>query len=123
MIKRMLAVGALGSVGFLGLTALPAGAASHLGPNVNLKDKAGVLLFKPATLNLTQGKGKQCKATNYGFSITNKSGATQEIDDGGTPFFSQVPGQVNYLCSGVGTSIFTVEGSGATLTVNVAPKP
>ncbi len=58
MIKRMLAVGALGSVGFLGLTALPAGAASHLGPNVNLKNKAGMLKFAPSTLNLTLGKGK-----------------------------------------------------------------
>jgi hypothetical protein len=122
MIKRMLAVGALGSAGFLGLTALPAGAA-HLGPNVNLKDKAGVLQFKPSTLNLTQGKGKVCKATNYGFSITNKSGASQNIDDGGNFFFTSAPGQVNFICTGVGTSVFTVEGSGATLTVNVAPKP
>jgi hypothetical protein len=122
MIKRMLAVGALGSVGFLGLTALPAGAA-HLGPNVNLKDKAGVLKFAPNTLNLTLGKGKTCKATNYAFSITNKSGETENIDDGGNPFFTSAPGQVNFICVGVGTSIFTVEGSGATLTVNMAPKP
>jgi hypothetical protein len=122
VIKRILGVGALASVGVLGFSALPAGAAHNIGPNVNLKDSGGVLKFKPAKLNLVQGKGK-CKSTNYGFSITNKSGATQAIDDGGSFFFDSAPGQVNYLCSGAGTSIFTVEGSGATLTVNVSPKP
>jgi hypothetical protein len=57
MIKRILAVGTLGLVGVLGLSALSAGA-SNIGPNVNLKDKAGVTKFAPKTLNLTLSKGK-----------------------------------------------------------------
>lgn len=120
MIKRILGVGALASVGVLGLSALPAGAV-HLGPNVNLKDKAGVLKFKPGTLNLVAGGGKTCKATNYSFSITNNSGADQEIDDNGSPFFASPAGAKTFVCVGVGTSTFTVEGSSATLTVNMAP--
>jgi hypothetical protein len=120
VIKRIVAVGALGSVGFLGLSALPAGAATHLGPNVNLKVKSDVLKFKPGTLNLTLGKGKKCTATNYAFSITNKTGSTEEIDDGGSPFFSMAPGQENFLCTGVGTSTFSVDGTSATLTVNMS---
>ena len=123
MMKRMLAAGALGSVGFLGLSALPAGA-SHLGPNVNLKDKASVLKFAPSTLNLTLGKGKTCKATNYAFSITNKSGSNQDIDFDGNPFITAMPPNgVSFICVGVGTSTYSVPGTGATLTVNMAPKP
>jgi hypothetical protein len=122
MIKKVLAIGALGSIGFLGMTAIPAGAATNIGPNVNLKDKAGVIKFAPKTLNLTLSKGKKCKSTNFAFSITNKSGATQNIDFDGNPFFTSAPGQVNDICVGVGTSTYSAEGTGATLTINMAPR-
>jgi len=120
MIKRILAVGALGSVGVLGLSALPAGAAPHLGPNVNLKLKNDVLNFKPRTLNLTVSSGTKCKVSNYEFSITNKSGSSQNIDLGGNPWQTMTSGEELFFCSGVGTLQFTVPGTGATLTVNTS---
>ncbi len=121
MIKRILAVGTLGSVGVLGLSALPAGAA-NIGPNVNLKDKAGVTKFAPKTLNLTLSKGKICSSKNFAFSITNKTSLVEMVDVNGAPFLALSPGGVSDVCVGVGTSTFTVEGTSATLTVNMAPK-
>lgn len=79
MIKRILAVSAIGAVGMLGMNAIPAGASSHIGPNVNLKMKNGVLKFVPSTLNVPVKPGKKCKVTSYQFSITNKSGSTQTV--------------------------------------------
>lgn len=118
MFKRILAVSALGTVGALGVTALPA-SAGNIGPNVNLKLKNGVLKLSPKTLSLTVAGGPKCKAgTNYSFSITNKSGSTQNIDVNGNPFISNLgSGSEAFVCQGVGTSTYTVEGSGATLTV------
>jgi hypothetical protein len=121
MIKRILAVGTLGSLGVLGLSALPAGAA-NIGPNVNLKDKAGVTKFTPKTLNLTLSKGKICSSKNFAFSITNKTSLVEMVDVNGAPFLALSPGAVSDVCVGVGTSTFTVEGASATLTVNMAPK-
>jgi hypothetical protein len=120
MIKRILAVSALGSVGLLGLTALPAGATT--GPSVNLKMKAGgALKFSPKTLHLTAGKGTKCNAKHNSFVLTNQSGSSVEIDFGGGPFFASAPGQVNSICQGIGTGTYTVEGSStASLTVTVA---
>lgn len=119
MIKRILAVLALGTVGLLGLTALPAGAA--MGPNVNLKEKAGVLKFKPKTLDLKVGKGKTCKATNYSFSITNKTKSSQEIDYDGNPFTTVPASGESFICIvGVGTSVYSVPNTSAILTVKVS---
>jgi hypothetical protein len=120
MIRRILAVSALGTVGVLGLTALPANA-GNIGPNVNLKMKNDVLKFKPKELNLVLSKGAKCKVTNYAFSITNKTTTTQQIDINGQPGPSLAPGGETLECVGVGTSTFTVPGTGATLTVNMAP--
>ncbi len=120
MIKRILAVSALGSVGLLGLTALPAGAAA--GPSVNLKMKAGgTLKFSSKTLHVTAGKSTKCNATHNTFILTNKTGLSEKIDFGGNPFFTSSPGQVNFICQGVGTGTYTVEGSStASLTVTVS---
>ena len=99
MIKRILAVSALGSVGLLGLSALPAGAAA--GPSVNLKMKAGgTLKFSLKTLDVTAGKSTKCNATHNTFILTNKTGLTEEIDFGGNPFFSSSPGQVEFHLPG-----------------------
>jgi hypothetical protein len=119
MIKRILAVSALGSVGVLGLTALPAGAAS--GPSINLKMKAsGALKFSSKTLDVTAGKSTKCNAKHNTFILTNATGLTEEIEFGGNPFYSAAPNQVNFICQGVGTGTYTVEGSStASLTVTV----
>lgn len=119
MIKRIMAVSALGTVGLLGLTALPAGAT--MGPNVNLKDKAGVLKFKPKTLNLTLRKGKTCSTTNYSFSITNLTKSIQDIDLDGNPFTSiQAGGKSPFCIVSTGTSTYSVPGTNVTLTVNMS---
>ncbi len=122
MIKRVLAVASISAVGVLGASAIPAGA-TNIGPNVNLKEKSGVLKFSPKTLNLVQGKGKKCKSTNYSFSVTNKTSSTETIDDGGTPFIVNLAaGSEAIVCQGVGTATYTVDGdtTGATLTVTVS---
>jgi hypothetical protein len=121
MIKRILAVSALGSVGLLGLTALPAGATA--GPNVNLKMNAvsGALKFSPKTLNLIAGTSMKCNAKHNSFSLTNKTGSNQEIDFGGNPFFNLAAGTESFICQGIGTGTYTVEGSStASLTVTVS---
>jgi hypothetical protein len=117
MIRRIVAGSAVGAVGVLGLTALPASAGT-IGPNVNLKMNASsVLKFKPKTLSLIAHGGK-CKATNYSFSITNKSGSTQNIDFGGNPFITNLAsGSEALVCQGLGTGTYTVVGTAASLTV------
>jgi hypothetical protein len=119
MIKRILAVSAVGSVGLLGLTALPAGAAT--GPSINLKMNAsGALKFSSKTLHATASKSTKCNANHNTFILTNKTGSSEEIDFGSNPFFTSAPGQVNFICQGIGTGTYTVEGSStASLTVTV----
>jgi hypothetical protein len=116
-----LAVRTPGSVGVLGLSALPAGAA-NIGPNVNLKDKEGVTKFAPKTLNLTLSRGKTRSSKNFAFRITNKTSLVEMVDVNGAPVFASSPGEVNDVCVGVGRSTFTGESTSATLTFNMAPK-
>lgn len=115
-----------------GFSAMPAGASSvpkvqfvssstaaTAGPNSNLKEnQSGVLKFKPKVFNLTEGKGKKCKATNYEFSITNTTDSQQTVDLDNNPWETMDPGSEELVCSGIGTIQFEVPGSNATLTVN-----
>src|SRR5580692_2575129 len=73
MLKRVLAVTAVGSLAVFGMTAVPSAAATkHKGPNVNLKvKKGGGVGFKPSVLDATVAPGKSCGKTNYEYSITN----------------------------------------------------
>jgi hypothetical protein len=121
VIKRILAVSAIGAVGMLGMNAIPAGASGHIGPNVNLKMKNGVLKFVPSTLNVPVKPGKKCKTTSYQFSITNKSGSTQTVLQQGNTWETFAPGEKIDSCNGGPFQWeYTVPGTSAELTVNVS---
>jgi hypothetical protein len=123
MLKRVLAVTAVGSLAVFGMTAVPSAAATkHKGPNVNLKvKKGGGVGFKPSVINATVAPGKSCGKTNYEYSITNKTNVSQNLDLDGNPFGTLSPGQVVMLCANVGeTQTYTVPGTSATLTVTTS---
>ena len=126
MIKRILAVSAIGTVGVLGLTALPAGAGTH-GPNSNLKEKNGVLKFSPKVLNVTYNPNstKPCKAVkNYEYSMTNTTKTTETLiinGDTSQPI-TFAPKSTVYGCTGTGTVTYNVQGTDTNLTINSSPK-
>jgi hypothetical protein len=116
MIKRVLAVSALGAVGVLGMTALPAGASTR-GAFINLRSKGGVLSFNPNKEKLAEVTG-DCTITNFEFNITNKTSKTQNIYYGSTLFSSLPPGGDVFGCAGgTGKSVFTVPGTSAKLKI------
>lgn len=123
MLKRVLAVTALGSLIVFGMTAVPSSASTtkHKGPNVSLKVKKGEVGFRPSVLNATVAPGKNCSKTNYEYSIANKTSVSQSLDLDGNPFGTLTPGQVVMLCANVGeTQTYTVPGTSATLTVTTS---
>jgi hypothetical protein len=89
----------------------------HIGPNSNLKIKAGDLKFSPSVLEVPVKPGK-CKANSYQFSITNTTSKSQAITLNGARWETLSPGQLEPVCTGEGTSSFAVTGTGAMLTVN-----
>jgi hypothetical protein len=131
-IKRVALGVALAAPVAAGVSVMPAGASSlpsvqaitsfrsaTAGPNSNLKENSkSVLKFSPKVFNLTEGKGKKCKSTNYEFSITNTTSSTQTVELDGQSWETMSSGQQVDVCSGVGTIKFTVPGSKATLKVN-----
>ena len=106
------------SMGFVTLTASAQAAASpthgvtfkvgvgpHSGtPNSNIKDnKKGKPIFKPKKLSCTIVQGQACN------TITNTTNGNVDIYLNGSYFFSQTPGQVNYIYyGGPGTYVYTI---------------
>jgi hypothetical protein len=109
----------------IGVSIAPAGAVGpeaivasvHRGPNSNLKIKDGNLKFSPSVLNVPVKSGK-CKPTSYQFSITNTTSTSQAVTLNAKPWETLSPGELIPVCTGVGTSSFSVNGTGAMLTVN-----
>ena len=92
-------------------------------PNVAITGKGKKALYVPATLNVTEIKGKTCSTTNYLFSITNKTNVSQEVTDNGSPFVAIAAKAKSYFCQGVGTATYGLESdSSATLTVTANPR-
>jgi hypothetical protein len=73
-------------------------------PNSNIKDnKKGKPVFKPKKLSCTQIQGQACN------TITNTTNENVDVYLNGTYFFSQIPGQVNYIYyGGAGTYVYTI---------------
>ena len=73
-------------------------------PNSNIKDnKRGKPVFKPKKLSCVIVQGQACN------SITNASNGNVDIYLNGSYFFSQTPGQVNYIYyGGAGTYVYTI---------------
>ena len=121
MIKRILAVSAIGAVGMLGMNAIPAGASSHIGPNVNLKMKNGVLKFVPSTLNVPVKPGKKCKVTSYQFQHHEQVRVDPDGASAGQHREMFSPGEKIDSCNGGPFQWeYTVPGTSAELTVNVS---
>jgi hypothetical protein len=73
-------------------------------PNSNIKDnKKGKPIFKPKKLSCVIVQGQACN------TITNTSNGNVDIYLNGSYFFSQTPGQVNYIYyGGAGTYVYTI---------------
>jgi hypothetical protein len=123
-LKRIAVTAAFLVPGLVGVSIAQASAAGphaivdgHIGPNSDLKIKAGDLKFSPSVLEVPVKPGK-CKANSYQFSITNKTSTSQAITLNGARWATLSPGQLEPVCTGAGTSSFAVTGSSAMLTVN-----